>query len=538
MVFPVVQVSVAKHWLASCQRTALNIIGFVFQPRKYSSSSFAPKPPLKTISCTTTTTTSTTPSAVTKSSSLVCDFQTTLLRTQSFFPFFMLVAFEGGSPLRALVLLLFVPFLMALGYQHELSIRVMVFITFCGLRTRDMEMVARVVLPKFYLESLNFHAFEVMSSTRRRVVVTSLPRVMVEGFLREYLEVDEVVGSELQVVGNYYFSGLISKFSSLDVKQRAIRDLFKENRPDVVLVSSSNPNVHLFFISHCKEIYVVNNGASSVMPREKYPKPLIFHDGRLAFLPSPLATFSLFLWLPLGLTLAIIRIATGIALPYELIYIVSAVTGIHLRVQSDNHKYKSIKRKGILYVCNHKTLLDPVMVSTALGKKVTAVTYSLSKLSEIIAPMRTVRLTRNRETDFDTMKEVLTEGDVIVCPEGTTCREPYVLRFSSLFARLTDDITPVAVGVRVCMLHGTTASGRKWLDPILFMMNPTAEYCVKFLESVPAELTCAGGCSELEVANRVQRQLGDALGFECTGMTRKDKYLMLAGHEGLVKQTK
>lgn len=281
------------------------------------------------------------------------------------------------------------------------------------------------------------------------------------------------------------------------------------------------------------------------MPREKYPKPLVFHDGRLAFLPTPLATLSLFSWLPLGPTLAIIRALIGTLLPYNAAIIAAALTGLHLRVQglsnvdtSTNDKNTRSTRgtKGVLYACNHRTLLDPVMVSTALGKPVTAVTYSVSRMSELIAPVKTVRLTRNRERDAGTMRRLLDEGDLLVCPEGTTCREPYLLRFSSLFAELADDIVPVAVETKVSMFYGTTATGLKWLDPVFFLMNPWAEYRVEFLGRVPPELTCTGGCSGWDVANQIQRRLADALGFVCTTLTRKDKYLMLAGNEGVVKR--
>ncbi|XAR52795.1 Glycerol-3-phosphate 1-O-acyltransferase [Bertholletia excelsa] len=460
------------------------------------------------------------------SQTLVCDIQA-LLISQSFFPYFMLIAFEGGSIFRAFFLLLSSPILWVL--DCELKLRIMVFITFCGLRVKDVESVGRAVLPKFFLENISFKAYKVWDSVKCRVVFTSMPRVMVEGFLREYLSVSHVAGTELQTFGNY-FTGLISG-SGLLVKHRAVKEFFGEKKPDVGLGSSSLHD-HLF-ISYCKEAYVVGNedmkgSTASVMPRDKYPKPLVFHDGRLAFFPTPLSTLVMFLWLPLGIPVAIFRLFVGILLPYKLAILLGTLSGVNLRTKNCDSSNSSASPKrhrgrGVLYVCTHRTLLDPVFLSTSLGKPLTAVTYSLSKMSEIMAPIRTVRLTRDRKQDGETMQRLLAEGDLVVCPEGTTCREPYLLRFSSLFAELADEIVPVAVNTEVSMFYGTTASGLKCLDPIFFLMNPSPTITFISLGS-------------FEVANYIQRQLADALGFQCTSFTRRDKYMMLAGNEGVVQE--
>ncbi|KAK9285032.1 hypothetical protein L1049_024215 [Liquidambar formosana] len=468
------------------------------------------------------------------SDTLVCDIHGVLLRSHySFFPYFMLVAFEGGSIVRAFFLLLSCPLLLVLDYG--LKLRVMIFITFCGLRLKDMESVGRAILPKFYLENLNLQAYEVLASTGSRVVFTSVPRVMVKGFLKEYLGVDNVIGTELHTVGQYY-TGLLSG-SGLLVKHRALKEFFGEKKPDIGLGSSSLHD-HLF-ISLCKEAYVVDkedsrSNANSVVPRERYPKPVIFHDGRLAILPTPLATLSMFLWLPLGIILAIFRLCVGIFLPFKMAIFLATWSGVNIRFKGCDPS-RPHHKKGVLYVCSHRTLLDPVFLSLTLGKPLTAVTYSLSQMSEFISPIRTVRLTRDRQQDGETMQRFLSEGDLVVCPEGTTCREPYLLRFSSLFAELADEIVPVAMNTHVSMFYGTTASGFKWLDPIIFFMNPRPSYHVHVLGKVPREVTCAGGRSSYEVANHVQKLLADVLGFECTTLTRRDKYMMLAGTEGLVK---
>ncbi|CAI0461327.1 unnamed protein product [Linum tenue] len=242
----------------------------------------------------------------------------------------------------------------------------------------------------------------------------------------------------------------------------------------------------------------------------------------------------MFLWLPIGIFLAFFRLFVGILLPYKIALLLGTMSGVRDRAETEDPKTRN-RGGGVLYVCTHRTLLDPVFLSTCLQKPLTAVTYSLSKMSEVIAPIRTVRLTRERERDGETMQRMLAEGDLVVCPEGTTCREPYLLRFSSLFAELSDEIVPVAVNTTVGMFYGTTASGLKCLDPIFFLMNPRPRYSVRILEKLPAAMTCGGGGkSSLEVANYIQRQLGGVLGFECTSLTRRDKYLMLAGNEGIV----
>lgn len=180
------------------------------------------------------------------SQTIVCDIFESLLGSNSAFPYFMLVAFEGGSIIRAFLLLLSCSFLWVLDY--ELQLRVMIFITFCGLKIKDMESVGRAVLPKFYLENLNLHAYEVLASTGPKVVFTSVPRVMVEGFLKEYLDVDNVKGTELLTSG-HYFTGFLSK-SGLLVKHKALKDHFGDRKPDIGL-GTSGPHDKLF-ISLCK----------------------------------------------------------------------------------------------------------------------------------------------------------------------------------------------------------------------------------------------------------------------------------------------
>ncbi|XP_040382041.1 glycerol-3-phosphate acyltransferase 1-like [Oryza brachyantha] len=268
--------------------------------------------------------------------------------------------------------------------------------------------------------------------------------------------------------------------------------------------------------------------------RDRYPKPLIFHDGHLAFLPTPSAVLAFFLFPPLGVTLSVIRISIGIVVSYKISFSAGAVFGVRFRTSGLRALEPGVKRRGILYVCTHRTLVDPIMLTAALQKPVPTMTYSLSQLSEIIAPISTVRLTRDRVRDAETMSCLLEHGDLTVCPEGTTCREPYLLWFSPLFAELADDMEPVVLDVQVTTLYGTTVSGHKWLDPVVFFANPQPAYRLEFLGAVPREWPRTGGRPGTEVANWVQRRLGEALRYECTGLTRRDKYMMFAGNDGVV----
>lgn len=289
------------------------------------------------------------------------------------------------------------------------------------------------------------------------------------------------------------------------------------------------------------------------LPRDKYPKPLVFHDGRLAFRPTPLETLAVLMWVPFGFTLAVLRIVSALSLPYGLSVPILAFTGLRLTVTKpntvsiddpsvSNAKKDKKKPKGLLYVCNHRTLLDPLYLSFSLNNmsNLIALTYSVSRMSEILSPIKTVRLTRNRDKDANTIGRLLNQGDLVICPEGTTCREPYLLRFSPLFTEIAEEFVPVAVNTQVSMFHGTTAGGLKCLDPIFFLMNPAPIYTVQLFDKVSG---LSSGCydgynnnnssSRFQVANYVQSELGKALGFEPTKLTRRDKYLILAGNEGI-----
>uniref|UniRef100_J3NE71 Phospholipid/glycerol acyltransferase domain-containing protein n=1 Tax=Oryza brachyantha TaxID=4533 RepID=J3NE71_ORYBR len=135
------------------------------------------------------------------------------------------------------------------------------------------------------------------------------------------------------------------------------------------------------------------------------------------------------------------------------------------------------------------------------------------------------------------MGRLLDEGaHVVVCPEGTTCREPYLLRFSPLFAELSDGVVPVALAAETATFYGTTAGGWKSMDALYYMANPRMCYTVEFLPAVDTTPVREGKVASTELANGVQRRLAEALGYECTMLTRKDKYLMLAGNDGVVRR--
>ncbi|CAL9076117.1 unnamed protein product [Musa textilis] len=455
---------------------------------------------------------------------LVLDVEGGLLRSSSTFPYFMLVALEAGCILRGLILLLLYPLLCCLS--QEVGLQIMVLVCFLGIRKQGF-MAGIAVLPKHLLEDVGLEGFEVLRMAGKKVCVSGMPSVMVEGFLKEYLEVDLVAARELKVFHGYY-TGLMEEDSYF-----SLENAFGEEA--IGFGSCIKSPQHQLF-SHCKELQLVTDAEKKKwqrLPREEYPKAMVFHDGRMAFRPTPMATLAMFVWFPFGVSLSILRTIVFVFLPYTISIPIGSATGVTNRVL--NPHASAGDRQHKLYVCNHRTLLDPVYISAMLNKLVVAVTYSVSPITEALSPIRTVRLTRNKEEDRRRMQRLLSQGDLVVCPEGTTCREPYLLRFSPLFAELAEEVVPVALAARVCMFYGTTASGFKFLDSFFFLMNPRPEYHLEFLQKIPTGCLRRRSGSSYEVANLVQREIGSALGFQCTALTRKDKYVILAGNEGIVK---
>ncbi|KAJ8747166.1 hypothetical protein K2173_013149 [Erythroxylum novogranatense] len=463
------------------------------------------------------------------------------------FPYFMLVAFEAGSVLRALVLFILYPVICLVGV--EMGLKIMVFVCFFGIR-KDNFRVGRAVLPKFFLEDVGLEAFEVIKRGGKKVAVSDFPQPMIESFLREYLEIDFVVGRGLRSFHGYFVGFMNQGKEEMVTLEELLADQKLLSR-DVIGITTFDRSAEHQLFSYCKEIYLVRRSDKrswQCLPRDKYPQPLIFHDGRLAVRPAPLPLLALFMWLPFGFALFLIRGFVALTLPYDISVPLLAFFG--LRVCMSQPKTKSSKalsgqdgrekpKKGLLYVCNHRTLLDPLYLSFTLKKNFTAVTYSLSKVSEMLSPIKTVRLTRNRDQDGKMMEQLLSQGDLVVCPEGTTCREPYLLRFSPLFSEMSDDIIPVALEAQVSMFYGTTAGGLKCLDPVFFLMNPTPTYTIKVLEGVSGLTKNPDDDqkSRFDIANHVQSEISKALGFECTKLTRRDKYLILAGNEGITGST-
>ncbi|CAA7398538.1 unnamed protein product [Spirodela intermedia] len=228
-----------------------------------------------------------------------------LLQSSSYFPYFIVVALKSGGLLRALLL------------ELISIIRAMTLIYFCGVNISSF-CVSEAVLPKHLLGDVGRDGFQLLMAGERKVCLSRMPKVMVV--------------REMKVASGYY-TGFMEKMAG---EEEALLEQEEVDREPLGFTAEGKVPLHSLF-SRCQEVVVVSEKEKAAwrpLPREEYPEALVFHDGRVAFRATPLATTAMFVWLPFGCLLVLIRAVIFIFLPYGVTNAALAFTGMKYRLET------------------------------------------------------------------------------------------------------------------------------------------------------------------------------------------------------------